>query len=110
MAEKCKNKTTEIVLANFVDLFEVLIYLNVKKMSDQNMLNLKENLDSLLKESLKSNQIENKLDSFFALIKSKIKSQQYVIFDLLLDYIKKISDYIKNTINNNEIIKFIQLN
>ena len=89
--KKCKNKTTEIVLANFVDLFEVLIYLNVKKMSDQNMLNLKENLDSLLKESLKSNQIENKLDSFFALIKSKIKSQQYVIFDLLLDYIKKIS-------------------
>ena len=60
-------------------------------MSDQCMVNLKENLDNLLKESLESKQILNKLDSFFALIDSKIKSQQYVIFDLLLDYIKKIS-------------------
>ena len=91
-----KNKT-EIVLVNFVDLFEVLIYLNVKKMSDQSMVNLKENLDSLLKESLESKQIlYYKLDSFFTLIDSKIKSQQYVIFDLLLDYIKKISSIMRD--------------
>ena len=94
--QKCHNKT-EIVLVNFVDLFEVLIYLNVKKMSDQSMVNLIESLDSLLKESLKPNQIiKYKLDSLFSLFDSKIKSQQYVIFELILDYIKKISSIIQD--------------
>ena len=96
----CNNKD-EIVLANFVDLFEVLIYLKVNQMNESEMVKLKNNLDKLLKSSLEPKKIKNNdLDSFFALINSKIKSQQYVIFDLLLDYIKKISSIISGSNKN----------
>ena len=96
----CNNKD-EIVLANFVDLFEVLIYLKVNQMNESEMVKLKNNLDKLLKSSLEPGKIKNNnLDSFFALINSKIKSQQYVIFDLLLDYIKKISSIISGANKN----------
>ena len=98
-----KNRD-EIILDNFADLFEVLIYLKVNQMSDEKMIKLKEDLDKLLKNSLNNKGNKHKLNkAFFTLVNSKIKSQQYVIFDLLLEYIKIISLNISDNYTRNNL-------
>ena len=84
----------KVVLSNFNILFDILIYLKVNLIS-QNELKKKpfNSLNTLLKESLKSNEIKNNIfiNKFFEIINIKLQSQQYVILSLLVDYLQTIS-------------------
>ena len=88
------NNKDKIVLSNFNILFEVLVYLKVNQINQKKMEEPCKNLDKLLKNSLQSEEMEknNKyLDTFFEIINLKLTSQQYVILNLLVDYLKTIS-------------------
>ena len=102
--QKLENKD-KIILLFFNDLFEVLIYLKVNQMNDQNMQSTCDHLDNILKSSLNSNEIKRDkkyLNSIFKLVNIKLNTQQYVIFSLLLDYIITICN-----INSNDSLKLI---
>ena len=88
------NNKDEVVLSNFNDLFEFLIFLKVNQINQTDIEKHCKNLDRLLKESLKSNEIkqDNKyINSFLELVNLKIKTQQYVILNLLVEYLTVIS-------------------
>jgi hypothetical protein len=83
----------KVVLSNFNVLFEVLIVLKVNLMSKKEEKNNKDKLDELLKESLNSEELRSNFEyliPFFDLINIKIKTQQYIIINLIVDYIKTI--------------------
>ena len=89
-----KRLIYEIVLPNFKDLFEVLIFLKVNRVNQGNMEILYKKLDGLLKDSLNSEQMKNNneyINSICELINLKIETQQYVIFVLLVDYLEIIA-------------------
>ena len=99
------NNKNEIVLSNFDILFEVLIYLKVNQINQKKMEEPCKNLDELLKNSLQSEEMKKDskyLDTFFKIINLKLTSQQYVILNLLVDYLKTIS----STITNDNLIIF----
>ena len=82
----------QVVLSNFNDLFEVLIFLKV------NQFEKYKSIDKLLKNSLESTDNiwdKNYVKSFCDLVNEKISSQQYVIFSLLVEYITEFSN-VKN--------------
>ena len=90
--KKLENKD-KVVLSNFNVLFEVLIVLKVNLMSKKEEKNNKDKLDELLKESLNSKELRSNFEyliPFFDLINIKIKTQQYIIINLIVDYIKTI--------------------
>ena len=90
--KKLENKD-KVVLSNFNVLFEVLIVLKVNLMSKKEEKNNKDKLDELLKESLNSEELRSNFEyliPFFDLINIKIKTQQYIIINLIVDYIKTI--------------------
>ena len=90
--KELENKD-KVVLSNFNVLFEVLIVLKVNLMSKKEEKNNKDKLDELLKESLNSEELRSNFEyliPFFDLINIKIKTQQYIIINLIVDYIKTI--------------------
>ena len=85
---KLKNKD-QVVLSNFNDLFEILIFLKVNQIKEYS------EIDELLKESLKSKDNvwdRNYVKFFCDLVNQKINSQQFVIFSLLVEYITEFSN------------------
>ena len=104
-----KNKT-KIILQNFNDLFEILIFLKVNQ--DQELRNYGVILDKFLKDSLQnySDNIDTykdcfDFDSFCNKINEKLSSQQYVIISLLVNWIGTICQ-----IRKEAVVKFFQEN
>ena len=105
-----KYNKDKIVLSNFDTLFEVLIYLKVnqiqvKQINQDKMKKTCDKLDELLKSGLQSDEmkIDNKyIDTFFKIINIKLTSQQYVILNLLADYLDTICE-IEETKDNLKI-------
>ena len=96
----------KVVLSNFNDLFEVLILLKINQ--EQEVKNSGNALDKILKESLQeySHDMESynkyfNFDSFCKKINEKLSLEQYVILDLLVNWIETICQ-----IRKKEIVKF----
>lgn len=96
----------KVILCNFNDFFEVLILLKVHQ--EQEVKNAGNGLDKLLKESLQkySHDMESynkyfNFDSFCMKINEKLSSQQYIILDLLVNWIETICQ-----IRKKEVVKF----
>jgi len=96
----------KVVLLNFNDFFEVLILLKINQ--EQEVKNAGNALDKLLKESLQkySHDMESydkyfNFDSFCKKINEKLNLEQYVILDLLVNWIETICQ-----IRKKEVMKF----
>ena len=96
-----------VVLSNFNDLFEVLILLKINQ--EKEVKDAGDSLDTLLKESLQKYSNEMSLyddyfdfNSFCNKINEKLSLQQYIIVELLVNWIETICK-IKDT----GVIKFI---
>ena len=101
-------KKKRIVLANFNELFEVLIVLKINQ--EQDVKNSGNSLDKLLQDSLKEyvsnmNYLKDyfDFDSFCEKINEKINLKQYIIISLLLNWIGSICQIPKV-----RVVKFFQ--
>ena len=102
------NSKTKLILSNFNDLFEVLILLKISQ--DQDVKNSGNLLDKILKDSLQkySDNIDIYKDffdfeSFCNKINEKINLQQYIIINLLVNWIGTICQ-----IRRERVVKFFQ--
>ena len=94
----------KIILSNFEVLFNILIYLKLNQIQTKQIKMKKtcDNLDKLLKNSLKSNEMKENykyMDNFFKIIDLKLVTRQYFITNLLTDYLETICE-IEETKNN----------
>ena len=98
----------EIILSNFNDLFEVLILLKISQ--NQEVKSSGDSLDKILKDSLQTysgnmGKYESffDFDSFCNKINEKINLQQYIIINLLVNWIGTICQ-----IRKERVVKFFQ--